>query len=128
MITQFIMDGVPYNVNVLSMRRLFEVKDITAPKTVQSGDVHRDLAGTYYNYTIVVSERNGDRESLDAFWDAISSPVSSHVCVFPYNQSTITQQMYVKNGYQDIHRLYKDGAEWEKITVQYYAKSPKVTV
>ena len=127
MISQFIMDGISYNVNVLSMRRFFEVKDVTTPRTVQSGDIHRDLAGTYYNYTIVVSERNGDRAALDAFWDAISIPVSSHVCVFPYNQNTITQNMYVKTGYQDIFKLHKDGAEWDKITVQYYAKAPKVT-
>lgn len=126
MITQFLMDGVAYNVNVLSMRRLFEVKDATASRIVQSGDVYRDLAGTYYNYTLVVSERNGDRESLDAFWDAISKPVASHVCVFPYNQSTITQEMYIKTGSQDIVRLYEGSAEWNKITVQYFAKVPKV--
>lgn len=128
MITQFIMDGVAYNVNVLSLRRLFEVKDATASRIVQSGNIHRDLAGTYYNYTIVVSERNGDRAALDAFWDAVSKPVASHTCVFPYNQTTVTQQMYVKTGTQDIVRLYEDGAEWDKITVQYFAKAPKVTL
>ena len=126
MITQFLMDGVSYNVQVMSLKRSFEIKEAIAAKYTQSGDIYRDLVGTYYNYTITVRERNGDREALDAFWNAISKAVAAHECVFPYNQSTLSQKMYVKNGSQDIGRLYEDGATWKDITVQFIAKEPKV--
>ena len=126
MITQFMMDGETYNVQVMSLKRSFDIKEAIAAKYTQSGDIYRDLVGTYYNYTITVRERNGDREALDAFWNAISSPVTSHDCVFPYNQSTLSQRMYVKSGSQDISRLYEDGATWKDITVQFIAKEPKV--
>lgn len=126
MITQFLMDGIEYNVQVLSLRRQFEVKDAIAMKVAQSGDIYRNPVGTYYHYTIVVREKDGDREALDRFWDAISQPVESHVCVFPYNQSTITQKMYVTAGNQNIVRLYGGGAEWHDITVNYKAAEPKV--
>ena len=126
MITQFLMDGVSYNVQVMSLKRSFEIKEAIAAKYTQSGDIYRDLVGTYYNYTITVRERNGDREALDAFWNAISKAVTSHDCVFPYNQTTLSQRMYIKNGTQDIGRLYEDGATWKDITVQFIAKEPKV--
>ena len=126
MITQFLMDGISYNVQVMSLKRSFEIKEAIAAKYTQSGDIYRDLVGTYYNYTITVRERNGDREALDAFWDAISKAVISHECVFPYNQATLSQKMYIKTGTQDIGRLYEDGANWKDITVQFIAKEPKV--
>lgn len=126
MITQFLMDGVSYNVQVMSLKRSFEIKEAIAAKYTQSGDIYRDLVGTYYNYTITVRERNSDREALDAFWNAISKPVASHDCVFPYNQETLSQKMYIKTGTQDISRLYEDGATWKDITVQFIAKEPKV--
>lgn len=126
MITQFMMDGKTYNVQVMSLKRLFDIKEAIQAKYTQGGGIYRDLVGTYYNYQITVREKNGDREALDAFWDDISKPVASHDCVFPYNQTVLSQKMYVKNGSQDISRLYEDGAVWKDITIQFFAKAPKV--
>ena len=126
MITQFILDGKTYNVQVLMLKRSFEIKEAMGSKLTQSGSIHREPIGTYYNYQMTVRERNGDREALDAFWDAISQPVASHDCTFPYNQSMLTQRMYVQKGTQDIRRLHADGAEWKDITIQFVAKMPKV--
>ncbi len=126
MITQFLLDGRKYNVHVMSLKRLFEVKDAITPSTTQSGDVYRDVIGTYYNYSMTVRAKHEDREALDSFWEAISQPMASHVCVFPYNQTVITQKMYVKSGSQDIIRLHENGAEWADITIQFTAQAPKV--
>ena len=126
MITQFLMDGIAYNVQVMNLKRLFSVKDAIRPSETQSGSIYRNPIGTYYNYTLTVRQKDGDRESLDAFWDAVSKPTASHVCVFPYNQSMLTQQMYVTAGSQDIKRLYADGAEWRDITITFIAQTPKV--
>ena len=85
MIVHFLLDGVEYNVSVLSLSRSFSIKDAIAASTTQDGNIYRDPIGTYYNYTMVVADK-GDMAALDAFWEAISQPVASHVCVFPYNQ------------------------------------------
>lgn len=126
MITQFILDGETYNVQVMSLKRSFEIKEAIAAKITQNGGIYRDLVGTYYNYTITVREKNGDREALDAFWEAVSKPKTSHDCTFPYNQSVLTQRMYVKTGSQDIDLLYEGGVYWRDITIQFFAKEPKV--
>lgn len=127
MITQFLLDGKAYNVQVMNLKRSFSVKDAIRPSETQSGSIYRNPIGTYYNYTLTVREKDGDRASFDAFWEAVSQPVASHVCVFPYNQSTITQRMYVTAGSQDIKRLYEDKTEWRDITINFIAQAPKVT-
>lgn len=126
MIQQFMIDGKEYHVQVMDLTRYFEVKDSINPVTTQDGGIYRKPIGTYYNYSMTVREKDGDRAAFDAFWEAMSSPVESHVCVFPYNQETIAQRMYVKTGSQAIRRLYAGGAEWKDITIQYIANSPKV--
>ena len=126
MITQFLIDGKSYNVQVMSLTRSFAVKDAIRASETQGGGIYRNPVGTYYNYSMTVREKNGDRASFDAFWDEISKPVPSHVCVFPYNQTMMTQRMYVTSGSQPIGQLYGDGAKWNDITVQFIAQAPKV--
>lgn len=125
-IQTFLMDGVAYNVHVMSLRRKFSVLD--SPKTgrTQNGNMYRDPIGTYYNYTMTVAPAGNDVESIDAFWDAVSQPKKSHVCVFPYNQETLTQKMYVTSGEQPIRLLTNDATHWGEITVNYIAMTPKV--
>lgn len=126
MITQFLIDGVSYNVQVMELTRSFVVKDAIKASETQNGNIYRNPIGTYYNYSMTVREKDGDRAAFDAFWEAISQPKESHVCVFPYNQSTLTQRMYVTSGSQGIRKLYKDGAQWQDITIQFTAQAPKV--
>lgn len=126
MITQFMIDGLSYNVQVMSLTRSFEVKDAIRASETQDGNIYRDPVGTYYSYSMTVREKDGDRNAFDAFWDVISKPTASHVCVFPFNQTMLTQKMYVTSGSQPIERLYEDGARWSDITVQFIAQAPKV--
>ena len=126
MITQFLIDGVSYNVQVMSLTRSFAVKDAIRASETQGGSIYRNPVGTYFSYSMTVREKDGDSASFDAFWEAISKPVASHVCVFPYNQTMLTQRMYITSGLQPIGRLYEDGAQWQDITVQFIAQAPKV--
>lgn len=126
MITQFLIDGKSYNVHVMALKRSFEIRDAIKASETQDGNIYRLPIGTYYNYSMTVREKDGDRKSLDDFWEAISQPVASHVCVFPYNQAVITQKMYVTAGNQEILRLYETGATWKDITINFIAQAPKV--
>ena len=126
MITQFLIDGKSYNVHVMALKRSFEIRDAIKASETQDGNIYRLPIGTYYNYSMTVREKDGDRKSLDDFWEAISKPVASHVCVFPYNQTVLTQKMYVTAGNQEILRLYETGATWKDITINFIAQAPKV--
>lgn len=126
MIQQFLIDGIAYNVHVLSLERSFEIAEEISEQKTMSGEIYREPLGTYYHYTMKVMKKDGDRSSFDAFWEAISKPVKSHLCVFPYNQKTMMQQMYIKSGKQSISRLYRNKTEWDTLEVKFYAKKPKV--
>lgn len=126
MVKPFIMDGIEYNVNVLSLERSFTVMDSGKSGRTQNGEMYRDPIGTYYNYTMTIAERNGDYEALDELWEAVSQPIVSHDCVFPYNQDTLTQKMYVTSGSQEIKRIYPNSTEWGEISLNFVAMSPKV--
>lgn len=123
----FLMDGVEYNVHVMDLARSFEVMETNLSGRTQDGQMYRDLVGTFYHYSMRIAQRDNDTAAMDAFWDAISNPQISHVCTFPYNQSTMTQRMYVKTGRQDIRRLKESRTEWGDIVIEFVAMAPRVT-
>lgn len=123
----FTMDGAAYNVRVTSLKRKFSVLDSDQTGRTMDGEMYRDPIGTFYNYTMTVAPKNDDMEAMDAFWEAISQPSVSHICVFPYGQKTLTQRMYVTSGEQDLELLGEKGSVWGEVTVNFIAMSPKVT-
>lgn len=126
MIKPFILDGVAYNVHVLKLTRKFSVLDSDKTGRTQDGSMYRDVIGTFYNYSMTVAEKDGDAESFDAFWEAISTPVESHECVFPYGQDTLSQTMYITSGEQDIGQILSNSTRWGELSISFVAMEPKV--
>ena len=122
----FLMDGSAYNVRVSKLTRKFSVQDTDKTGRTQDGEMYRDIVGTFYNYSMTVEQMGSDRESFDSFWEAVSQPVESHVCVFPYNQTIMTQKMYITSGEQDLISKTADRTLWGEISLNYIAMSPKV--
>lgn len=122
----FLLDGVAYNVIVTKLTRKFSVQDTAKTGRVQSGDMYRDIIGTFYNYSMTVEQIGTDAAALDAFWEAISKPVDSHVCVFLYGQTTLTQRMYITSGEQDLVRIAQERTDWGVLNVSFIAMSPRV--
>lgn len=125
-VNPFLLDGVAYNVIVTKLTRKFSVQDTAKTGRVQSGDMYRDIIGTFYNYSMTVEQMGTDAAALDAFWEAIAKPVDSHVCVFPYGQSTLTQRMYITSGEQDLVRIAPERTDWGVLNVSFIAMSPRV--
>lgn len=122
----FEIDGKAYNVHVTKLTRKFSVLDSDKAGRTMDGQMYRDPVGTFYNYTMSVVPNVSDPQAMDRFWEAISQPAKSHVCVFPYGQHTLTQRMYVTSGEQDMLRMTKGAAHWGEITVNFIAMGPKV--
>lgn len=123
----FKVDGVGYNVHVVKLSRKFSVMDTEKSGRTMDGEMYRDPIGTFYNYTMTVHPRTDDAAAMDAFWEAISQPMASHVCEFPYNQQTLTQRMYVTSGEQDLALVHNGNHHWGEITINFIAMGPKVT-
>ena len=125
-IQTFLLDGESYNVSVTKLTRKFSVLDTDKSGRTQNGEMYRDPIGTFYNYSMTVCARNSDSAALDAFWEVISQPVKSHVCVFPYGQETLSQKMYVTSGEQELRLMTEKKNHWDEISINFIAMSPKV--
>lgn len=123
----FTLDGVEYNVHVVKLTRKFSVMDTDKSGRTIDGEMYRDPIGTFFNYSMTISPRGGDAAALEAFWEAICQPEVSHVCVFPYGQTTMTQRMYITSGEQDLLLMKPDMNQWGDLTINFIAMGPKVT-
>ena len=123
----FWMDGIAYNLRVLALKRKFSIVETGVSGRTQDGQLYRDLFGTYYHYTMTVAQQGDDGQALEAFWEAVSQPQVSHVCVFPYGQSTLTQRMYVTAGQQALLRMDQEQSHWGEIQIDFIAMAPEVT-
>lgn len=120
----FTIDGVGYNVGVVSIHRTANIKDGPNADKALSGKRWRDVQGTFYDYTMEVSADGMSREDYDAMYEVISAPVDSHVLVAPYGQTTISFTACIEVVEDDV--LYMDdGTAWGNLTVNLYAQEAK---
>lgn len=95
----FLMDGKEYQLEVGELERSFAVTDTEQSGRTSDYSMHRDIIGTFYNYTMKIYPDISNLDSYDEFYDAITDPnYESHEMTFPYNQETLTFRAYVSQG------------------------------
>lgn len=75
------IDGVAYKVAITDLQRKGDVLDLTANRT-EDGVLHREVIGTYYNYTLTIICNN--QETYEKLWWVLTAPVASHQVQLPY--------------------------------------------
>lgn len=122
------LDGKAYpNLHVVSLKRSFSVLDGDNAGRVMTGAMKRDIIGTYYNYSMEIDPVSSDLAEYDEFYEAISSPVDSHVLTVPYAQTTLTFDAYAANGEDELVSKYNGRNEWQNLAVNFVAMKPKRT-
>jgi len=76
-----IVDGVEYPVGILKMKRKGDILDKTANRT-EDGDLHREVIGTYYNFSLEIRPGN-DTEMYDRLFWVLTEPVAYHEVQLP---------------------------------------------
>lgn len=122
----FQLDGKSYDVRVTALTRKFSVEDFRKPGYTMDGQLHREVLGTYYHYTMTVEAYAGREKALEDLWQAVSSPVEAHLCRFPYGQQNLQQQMYITGGAQDLTLIRDDSRRWGSLTLEFTAAAPEV--
>ncbi len=118
-----ILDGVAYDLQIVSLKRSFQVLDTDySGRVIEAGQMYRDVVGTFYNYELKVKPSNRAPRDYDAFYQAISSPQESHIITLPYGrEGAITQKMYVTAGKDDLVRQENGKNFWDGLTISYVA-------
>ena len=121
----FKLDGVYYNVSVAAIKREAAILDGSDAGRTLSGDMDRDIIGTYYNYTMDIDSSHCDPVEYDAFYEVITAPEDFHMVEFPYGQSVLTFKAYVANVSDNLQRVTNRGNLWTGLNVKFTAMSPK---
>lgn len=123
-----IMDGITYpTLHVTKLTRTFSVLDGENAGRVMSGEMQRDVIGTYYNYQVEIDPDAASREDYDAFYEAISAPVDSHTMIVPYAQTTLVFEAYITQGQDELTLMEDDANRWEQLTFNFIAMAPQRT-
>lgn len=102
----FVIDGLTFpHVAIISIKRNFSVLDGSEAGRTASGDMIRDVIGTYYNYTVEFRGKEGYEEEYEQLFELLSKPVDSHMMELPFGNKTIKQKMYCTSGGDDLKRF-----------------------
>lgn len=119
------IDNTTYNNIVwLTCKRSFSVLDTeNTGRTIANGEMHRDIIGTYYNYTLSFRPLHtaAGKSEYDALYEVLSSPTASHRIVLPYAQGTIAYDAYVTSGEDELVRTDDYGTIWGGLEVNFIA-------
>ena len=100
------IDGVEYQVGIVSpMKRKGDILDLTANRT-EDGVLHREVIGTYYNYTLnIITPSN--KELYEALWWKLTEPVASHMVQLPYQETAF--EGYFGSCQDDVNLIDSSG-------------------
>lgn len=120
------IDGKDYIGIVTKLTRNFEVADGQNAGRTLDGNMHRDLIGTYYNYSIVIMTERMKQTEYNELYETISSPVSSHRMIVAYGNEELTFNAYITQGSDELIRQYSENDRyWGNLTFDFIAMSPQ---
>lgn len=77
-----IIDNITFPVAIVGLGRKGDILDLTANRT-EDGVLHREVIGTFYNYTLNIIAPN-DKALYESLWWKLTEPVASHQIQLPY--------------------------------------------
>lgn len=120
----FRVDDKAYNVDVTSLKRSAAVMDGEKAGRTLDARMHRDIIGTFYNYSITLNTRGMDAADYDDLYELLTAPVNCHVLQVPYGQSTIEFEAYIANADDALKRIGTINV-WADLTLNFIAMEPQ---
>lgn len=120
------IDGKNYIGIVTSLKRNFEVADGENAGRTLDGEMHRDLKGTYYNYTVNIMTDQMKQSEYNELYETISAPVKSHEMEVAYGNGVLIFNAYITQGSDELIREYSSTDRyWGNLTFDFIAMAPQ---
>jgi hypothetical protein len=117
------IDGISYDINVVSCKRLAVVLDKSAERTAD-GKLHRQTIGTYYNYKMQFAYGT-DTSIYNALYIKLTEPVEFHTIVIP---GGYTFSAYIASVEDDMVRVDDTNTSYYRnLSASFIAKQPART-
>ena len=115
-----IIDGVEYKVPIVDLQRKGDILDLTANRT-EDGVLHREVIGTFYNYTLTIGVVN-DQDLYNELWWVLTTPVASHMVELPHDH--IRFEGYFGSCKDNIQLITEDGFRAKGLSFNLVATRP----
>ncbi|HOJ01285.1 MAG TPA: hypothetical protein PLL88_06655 [Anaerolineaceae bacterium] len=120
-----IIDGVEYDIPVISIERTADFLDKFAERTVD-GVLHRELIGVYFNYRLQLGSIT-DTAVYAALWAKLTEPQEFHTVTVPDESGNYTFTAYFSNVGDKLRKSQGIQNYWKGLTVNFIARSPART-
>lgn len=115
-----IIDGVEYKVPIVDLQRKGDILDLTANRT-EDGVLHREVIGTFYNYTLTIGVVN-DQDLYNELWWVLTAPVASHMIELPHDH--VSFEGYFGSCKDNIQLVTDDGFRAKGLSFNLVATRP----
>lgn len=123
------VDGKSYNVRLPQggVKRSFSILDGENSGRVQTGDMVRDIIGTYYNYSIKIEQDPLYPSDYDDLYEVVSNPVDFHTIVVPYAQGIYQFEAYITDGSDTLSFINPNDYTnmWDGLELNFVAMKPR---
>lgn len=124
MITQGILiDGIEYDVPLLSVKRNFDVLNKYAERNEDDGDLLREILGVYANYTMAFGVIDDD-DLYERLIDKLTEPVEFHDFSIPTTKGMLEFRGYIDKVSDEMSRIFRDTTRFKGLTCQFVMKKP----
>jgi hypothetical protein len=122
------IDTIPYNINIVSLKRSADFLDKSAERTVD-GVLHRELIGVFYNYQLSLSPgSNMTTSEYQTFWTAITAAEEFHTVIVPDVDGTpYSFTAYFAGVSDELRKDQTSKVYWKNLTINFISQSPSRT-
>nr|DAF88905.1 MAG TPA: hypothetical protein [Siphoviridae sp. ctoyo6] len=117
------IDGMYFDVPLVSVKREAKVLDKFAEREEESGDMLRELLGVYLNYTMNFGTIDDD-DLYERLFDKLTEPVAFHDVTLPSTKKSYTFKCYVSSVSDEMEKILDDTVKFKGLTCKYIAKAP----
>lgn len=121
------VDGITYsNIHIVSLKRDGEILDGENSGRAQSGQMIRDIIGTYFNYSVAVDCDRATLAEYDSLYNVLTQPVDYHVIEMPFGQTTLNFKAYVSSVSDELLSVVNEQARWGSMSFKFVALAPQI--
>lgn len=119
-----IIDGVKFNIPLVSLKRTAEFLDKYAKRT-EDGNLQRKLIGVYFNYSLKLARSTTvGKVEYQKLWDKLTEPVEFHTVTVPDESGNYTFTAYFAGVGDELLTQRAGENYWRNLTVNFTAKAP----
>ena len=122
MLNIVVLDGITYDVDVISIDRTADMLDKYANRT-EDGELHRELIGVYFNYQL----KFGPGVNIDEYnrlWEKLTEAVAFHTVTVPYGNGSYTFVAYFASVKDQLMLKERQDNFFNNLSVNFIARSP----